>query len=325
MLSIADIKRPIENELEKFNEEFDNTLQSDNEILSVVHKHIKNNKGKQIRPTLTLLSAKLCNKVDSKSIYVALALELLHTASLVHDDVVDESKVRRGQSSVNAIWDNQVAVLTGDYLLSEALNTACKTNNIEILNNICDLGKRLSEGELLQISNVQKISTIEERYIDVIRKKTAKLFSVCTQNGAIAGGGDMRQIEQLRLYGEMYGIAFQIRDDIFDYISSEKNIGKPVGNDIKEGKITLPLLYAINQSDGAEKQVVMQILKEKDFSKDNVEELINFAIRKGGIEYAEKRIEEFSEKAIEALKDFPDCEVKDSLIGMVNISKERKK
>ena len=325
MLSIADIKRPIENELEKFNEEFDNTLQSDNEILSVVHKHIKNNKGKQIRPTLTLLSAKLCNKVDSKSIYVALALELLHTASLVHDDVVDESKVRRGQSSVNAIWDNQVAVLTGDYLLSEALNTACKTNSIEILNNICDLGKRLSEGELLQISNVQKISTIEKRYIDVIRKKTAKLFSVCTQNGAIAGGGDIRQIEQLRLYGEMYGIAFQIRDDIFDYISTEKNIGKPVGNDIREGKITLPLLYAINQSEGAEKQVVMQILKEKDFSKDNVEELINFAIRKGGIEYAEKRIEEFSEKAIESLKDFPDSEVKDSLIGMVNISKERKK
>ena len=324
MSSIAEIKKPIEKELDKFNEEFDKCLTSENEILSVVHRHIKNNKGKQIRPTLTLLASKLCKQnVENESISVALSLELLHTASLVHDDVVDESKLRRGQSSVNAIWDNQIAVLTGDYLLSESLNMSCKTNNVNIVNNICTLGKKLSEGELLQISNVQTISLSEDRYIQVIKNKTAMLFSVCTLNGAIAAGATYQQAEQLKKYGEMYGIAFQIRDDIFDYISSADKIGKPVGNDIREGKITLPLLYAINNTNGAEKDVVMQILRDKDFSADNVEEIVNFAIRKGGIEYAEQRIDYYSTEAIKCLEMFDDNECKKSLIDMVEVSRKR--
>lgn len=325
MITIADIKKPIEKELSRFNEEFDKSLTSDNETLSIVHQHIKNNKGKQIRPTMTLLSAKICNKeISDSSIYVALALELLHTASLVHDDVVDDSKMRRGQSSVNAIWDNQVSVLTGDYLLSEALNTACKTNNIQIIKNICDLGKRLSEGELLQINNVEKVSTIEEKYIEVISKKTAKLFSVCTQNGAISVNASDEKINAMKSFGELYGIAFQIRDDIFDYISTKETIGKPVGNDIREGKITLPLIYALNNCEPVEKQVIMNIIKQKDFTTDNINEIIEFAKKKGGIEYAEQRLDYYSDKAIECLNIFEDSDMKDSLVNIVNFSRIRK-
>ena len=231
--------------------------------------------------------------------------------------------MRRGQQSVNAIWDNKVAVLVGDYLLSQALNTAIETDSLQILRQITELGKELSEGELLQIENTSNQNTVEQKYIDVISKKTAKLFSVCTASGALSTGANQKDVETMRQTGLLYGIAFQIRDDIFDYTSSLKNIGKPVGNDIREGKITLPLIYAINNATEAEKQVVMTIFKEKDFTQDNIDELINFTVNKGGIEYAQQRMKHYSNKAIETISHYPDSTAKDAMVKLITYSTER--
>ena len=322
-LTIEQIKKPIAVELEKFNQVFDEALITENELLSAVHQHIHSKKGKQLRPTLTLLAADICNKVNSNTIKTALAIEMLHTASLVHDDIVDESSVRRGQQTVNANWNDHIAVLVGDYLLSQALNIAIGTQNLKVLEIITELGKKLSEGELQQIENVQRNRVDENKYLEVIKKKTAVMFEVCTTGGALTVGANEEQIEKLKTYGNYYGICFQIRDDIFDYISNEKNIGKPVGNDLKEGKLTLPIIYALNQATEAEKNVINQIRINKDYTKENIEDMISFTKRKGGIEYAQQKIEEFSQLAIQQLDIFKDSDTKDSLINLVKLSSIR--
>ncbi|MDR1730444.1 MAG: polyprenyl synthetase family protein [Prevotellaceae bacterium] len=314
MISIEQIKKPIAEEFRLFDTHFQKAFESNNELLSVVNHYILENKGKQIRPILTFLSAKICGIPTVSTIHAAVSLELLHTASLIHDDIVDDTFERRGRKSVNAIWKNKIAVLVGDFLLSKSLAIANETQNFGILNEITNLGKELSEGELLQISNTKNFSTNEEKYFDVILKKTATLFSTCTKLGAISVNASDEKIDILRKFGEIYGICFQIRDDIFDYISSEKEIGKPVGNDIREGKITLPLLYALNNTGKPVKEEYISILKEQHFSEKNIKKLISFAIENGGIEYAEKRMTDFRNKAVELIKPFPENEIKEALL-----------
>ncbi len=323
MISIEQIKDPIREEFKLFDKYFEEAFQTENELLSVVNGYLRDNKGKQIRPIMTFLAGKICGKTNDATINSAIALELLHTASLVHDDIVDDTYERRGKESVNAIWKNKISVLVGDYLLSQSLSIANKTQNLKILNEITNLGKELSEGELLQISNTKNIIVDEEKYLQVIRKKTAMLFSTCTKSGAISVNASDENIEKLRLFGELYGICFQIKDDIFDYISSEKEIGKPVGNDIREGKITLPLLYALKNSEDADEYI--KILKDKDFSKENIDKLISFAINNKGIEYAEKRMNEFKNEAVKILDTFEDSDIKKSLIMTLEHTIQRKK
>lgn len=324
MVSFDEIKNHIAKELDSFNREFDKALDSDNAILKLVNQHIINSKGKQIRPTMVILSSKICDNVNENTNNVALALELLHTASLLHDDVVDESDKRRGQKSVNAIWDNKIAILVGDYLLSQALNIATKTDNLEVIKTITSLGKKLTDGELKQIKNVQDVNTLEERYLDVIRMKTAQLFAACTSCGAIVAKASKEDVDKLLEFGEKYGMLFQIRDDVFDYISSENKIGKPVGNDIREGKITLPLIYALSKADEQEKNKIQNIFRQKDFTKENIDAIISFAIDKGGIEYAQKRMEEYKEEAESLLSGFKDGPAKEGFKTLLKYSLQRK-
>lgn len=325
MISIEQIKEPVREEFMQFDQSFKKAFESKNEILSIVNNYIYGNKGKQIRPLLTFLSAKICGKTTESTINTAIALELLHTASLIHDDIVDDTYERRGKESVNALWKNKIAVLVGDYLLSQSLHIAVKTRKIDILDKITYLGKELSDGELLQISNAKNIMTKEDKYLEVIQKKTAALFSICTSCGAISVDANKEQIEKLNEFGKIYGMCFQIKDDIFDYISTEKEIGKPVGNDIREGKITLPLLYALNTAKESEKEEYTDILRKKEFTKENVEKLINFAIEKGGIEYAKKRMDDFQQEAAKTLEIFEDSILKKHLLLTLQHTIERNK
>ena len=311
MISIEQIKEPIQKEYEEFKIKVKEAFQSNNELINVVNKYILQKTGKQIRPLLTLLAAKSLGVINEDTYRCAIAMEMLHTASLIHDDVVDESNERRGQASVNSKWNNKISILIGDYLLSQSLSIANQTKNLKILDKITNLGKQLSEGELIQMDNVKNINCKEDKYFEVIKKKTASLFETCTYTGAVSVGASSEEIEKLRKFGEIYGICFQIKDDIFDYISSEKKIGKPVGNDIREGKITLPLIYALNQSE--EKNTYLEIIKNKNFTKENIEKIINFAIQNKGIEYAKQKMREYQEKANLLLETIENQEIKHSL------------
>lgn len=311
MISIEQIKEPIQKEYEEFKIKFREAFQSNNELINVVNKYILQKTGKQIRPLLTLLAAKSLGVINEDTYRCAIAMEMLHTASLIHDDVVDESDERRGQASVNSKWNNKISILIGDYLLSQSLAIANQTKNLKILDKITSLGKQLSEGELIQMDNVKNINCKEDKYFEVIKKKTASLFETCTYAGAVSVGANSEEIEKLRKFGEIYGICFQIKDDIFDYISTEKKIGKPVGNDIREGKITLPLIYALNQSE--EKNTYLEIIKNKNFTKENIEKIIDFVIKNKGIEYAKQKMKEYQEKANLLLETIENQEIKHSL------------
>jgi len=325
MISIEQIKQPVIAEFELFDKHFKKALESNNEILNDINNYISENKGKQIRPLLTFLAAKICENSNLNTINAAVALELLHTASLVHDDIVDNTSERRGRQSINAIWKNKIAVLVGDYLLAKSLSIANQTQNLSITDHITNLGKEITEGELLQIQTTKNISTDEEKYFEIIQKKTATLFSSCTALGAISANADEKKIEILKEFGNIYGICFQIRDDIFDYISSEKEIGKPVGNDIKEGKITLPLIYALNNANEKIKEEHIKIFKKQYFAPKNIEKLLTFAKKNGGIEYAEKKIQDYINKGIEIIQPFPESEAKNSLIMTLKHTIDRKK
>ena len=311
MISIEQIKEPIQKEYEEFKIKFREAFQSNNELINVVNKYILQKTGKQIRPLLTLLAAKSLGVINEDTYRCAIAMEMLHTASLIHDDVVDESDERRGQASVNSKWNNKISILIGDYLLSQSLAIANQTKNLKILDKITSLGKQLSEGELIQMDNVKNINCKEDKYFEVIKKKTASLFETCTYAGAVSVGANSEEIEKLRKFGEIYGICFQIKDDIFDYISTEKKIGKPVGNDIREGKITLPLIYALNQSE--EKNTYLEIIKNKNFTKENIEKIIDFVIKNKGIEYTKQKMKEYQEKANLLLETIENQEIKHSL------------
>ena len=324
MDKLQQIKLPIDKEFEEFRRLFDSSLQSSNSLLSEVLSYIKQRNGKMMRPILALLIAKLFGEINDSTLHAALSLELLHTASLVHDDVVDESTERRGQLSVNAIFNNKVAVLTGDYLLATALVEVGMTRNYAIIDLVSNLGQDLAEGELLQLSNVSNPEYSEEVYFDVIRKKTAVLFAACMKAGALSVGVDDEKAEYARLFGEYIGLCFQIKDDIFDYYEN-KEIGKPTGNDMLEGKLTLPALYVLNSTQDKPAQEIAVKVKNGTATADEIARLIEFTKEHGGIEYATKVMVDFKEKALSLLAAMEDTDVKRALISYLDYVIEREK
>ncbi len=308
--------------MQAFEEAFAAAFRTDNSLLAGVNEYVLRKKGKQLRPALVLLTAKLLGEVNTSSIQAALSVELLHTASLIHDDVVDETMERRGKASVNARWSNKIAVLAGDYLLSKSLLHATETQNIDILSVISRIGVQLSEGELQQLSNMQKGAVSEEEYFTIIRKKTAMLFASCTKIGAISAGADKETRLHLERYGEFLGICFQIKDDIFDYSENDK-IGKPTRNDIREGKITLPLIHALGKSTEALVNDIREWIRSRELSPEHIKEIVAFVHRNGGIAYAEEHMQIYKEKAIGELQTLPDCQAKEALIACAEFAAKR--
>ena len=297
MDTLSLIKQPIETELVDFIDLFNHALNHEDGLLQVVLNHIKQRAGKRMRPILILLMAKNFGKVSRVTQHAAVGLELLHTASLVHDDVVDEAAERRGQASVNADYDNKVAVLVGDYVLSTALLHVSYTHSEMIVRRLAELGRTLSDGEILQLANIQNKEVTEEVYYKIIERKTAALFETCAAIGAESAGATEEQVEAARLFGKNLGIVFQIRDDIFDYYDSEVEIGKPTGNDFAEGKLTLPIIYALNATQDEDMMKLVHKVKAHNVTHEEVETLVRFAKDNGGIEYAERRMWDFHAEA----------------------------
>ena len=321
----SNIEQPVAVEFKRFNDEFAASLRSETTRLQSAIDQILKASGKHVRPLLVLLAAKACGGVTENTINSAVFLELLHTATLIHDDVIDETKQRRGVPSLNAIFDNRVSVLVGDYVLSSALIRSIQTGNLKIIGIVSGLGRDLSEGEIKQLETAEESIIDEACYMQVIRKKTAMLLSACAEIGAISANASDEMVKKCRDFGEYLGYSFQIKDDIFDYFK-EANIGKPTGNDIREGKVTLPLLYALRTAKQTEEvERYLRIIKEKDFSTENIEELIAFAKANGGIEYAEKRMSEFRDRAVEVLLTLPESDARDSLLQLADYIIERKK
>ena len=295
------IKQPISAEIAHFIELFNTSLTHDDGMLGQALEHIRQRAGKRMRPMLILLLAKNFGRITDATQHAAVGLELLHTASLVHDDVVDESQERRGQASVNATYDNKVAVLVGDFILSTALLNVAKTGNQRIVEYLAELGRTLSNGEILQLTNIQNQDFSEEVYYQVIKQKTAALFEACAGIGALSAGADEKLVEEAKRFGQNLGIIFQIRDDIFDYYDSPE-IGKPTGNDMAEGKLTLPVLYALNNSSFESMITLARKVKAGDVNPDEIAVLVEFAKQQGGIEYAEMRMWEFHAEAAEFIE-----------------------
>ena len=291
---LSTIKQPIESDLKEFIALFEESLTHQEGMLSSALSHIRQRGGKRMRPILMLLMAKNYGTVSNVTQHSAVGLELLHTASLVHDDVVDESGERRGQASVNATYNNKVAVLVGDYILSTALLHVSYTGNQRIVQELSELGRTLAAGEILQLSNIQNQDFSEDVYYQVIKQKTAALFQSCAAIGALSAGASEEQVDKAAEFGKNLGIIFQIRDDIFDYFDS-KEIGKPTGNDMSEGKLTLPVLYALNNTDFDSMQTLAKKVKAGTINPDEIAVLVEFTKQQGGIEYAEKKMAEFSQ------------------------------
>lgn len=310
MDTLSLIKQPIETELGDFIELFNHALDHEDGLLQTVLNHIKQRAGKRMRPILILLVAKNFGQVSSVTQHAAVGLELLHTASLVHDDVVDEAAERRGQASVNADYDNKVAVLVGDYVLSTALLHVSYSHSEIIVRRLAELGRTLSDGEILQLANIQSKKVTEEVYYKIIERKTAALFEACAAIGAESSGATEEEVEAARLFGKNLGIVFQIRDDIFDYYDSEAEIGKPTGNDLAEGKLTLPIIYALNSTENEEMNALARKVKAHDVTREEIEKLVAFAKDNGGIEYAERRMWDFHAEA----QSFIDTYVKDESV-----------
>ena len=315
------IKAPVAAELEQFNDAFRKTLYSDNPLLEQAVEHLLKAPGKQLRPLLVLLSARMVAEVNDKVIQVALALEMLHTATLVHDDVVDESDRRRGLPSLNAFLSSQVAVLSGDFILSKALECAALTEDVRVVRHIAQLGQTLADGELLQLDSKDSDVLSEAAYFDVISRKTASLFSVCARLGALAAGGSEAEAERLAQFGKLIGICFQIRDDVFDYGTAE--VGKPVGNDMKEGKLTLPAIYAVNYSDNEDMRELALKVRRREATAKEIQDLIQFAEKEGGLEYAQWRMKDMQGMADGLIDDTRDPAVTEALHQLASFVAER--
>lgn len=312
------IKHPIEAELADFVSLFNQSLSHEDGLLGSALEHIRKRAGKRMRPILILLMARNFGQITDVTQNAAVGLELLHTASLVHDDVVDESEERRGQASVNATYDNKVAVLVGDYILSTALLCVARTHSEQIVTYLAELGRTLSDGEILQLSNIGRKDISEDVYYDVIKQKTAALFEACAGIGALSSGASEEDVMAAKQFGQNLGIIFQIRDDIFDYYDS-KEIGKPTGNDMAEGKLTLPVIHAVNN--GGDEDMKRLALKVKDHSvtAEEIASLVDYTKRMGGIEYAEKRMWEFHAEAQRFLDErVGQQEIKEALQAYLN-------
>jgi octaprenyl-diphosphate synthase len=324
MSIVNKIKIPIERELNEFEPYFKKSLQSDVPLLATILNYLYRTKGKQLRPMFVFLSAKLHGETNEFSQLAACSVELLHTATLVHDDVVDESYERRGSFSVNALWRNKLAVLVGDYILAKGLQLQLENKKYNFLHLISRAVQDMAEGEILQMKKSRKLDITDEVYFEIIRKKTASLIATSMAIGTASVTTDEETIEKMYRIGQDAGIAFQIKDDIFDY-QSKGILGKPTGNDIKEKKITLPLLYVLNQAEPSEKSRILGLVKHKNKNTAVVSELIQMVKNKGGLDYAEQKMNEFREKAIAGLMEFNDCPARTSLIDLMNYITTRQK
>ncbi len=322
MLSLEKIKKPIAPEMEKFESHFRESMRSKVALLDRITHYIVKRKGKQMRPMFVFFSAGLCGGITDASYRAAALIELLHTATLVHDDVVDDSNERRGFFSINALWKNKIAVLVGDYLLSKGLLLSVENNDHELLKIVSTAVRVMSEGELLQIEKARRLDIKEEIYFDIIRQKTASLIASCCACGASSAGADKISVDKMHLFGEYIGVAFQIKDDLFDY-GPDGIIGKPTGIDIKESKMTLPLIYALAKATYSDRKRMINIVKNHNTDDKKVKEVIAFVKQSKGIEYSESRMKEYQEKAFRLLSDFPDNIYRDSLRDLVQFTIER--
>jgi octaprenyl-diphosphate synthase len=323
MLSLNEIKKPIAAELDIFEEKFKTSMKSSVPLLDRITYYIVKRKGKQIRPIFVFFSANICGGINESTHRGAALVELLHTATLVHDDVVDNSFERRGFFSINALWKNKIAVLVGDFLLSKGLLLSINNNDFTLLKIVSEAVKQMSEGELLQLEKARHMDIDEEIYYEVIRKKTASLIASCCACGAASAGADDETIERMRLFGEKTGIAFQIKDDLFDFGTDD--VGKPLGIDIKEKKITLPLIYALNKTTGSEKKRIMNMVKNHNEDAKKIAEVIDFVRNSGGLAYAEMQMHRYQEEAFDILNTFPEHESRTRLEQLVRFTTERKK
>ncbi|EON76902.1 Octaprenyl-diphosphate synthase [Lunatimonas lonarensis] len=320
---LTQIQAPIATEMADFEKKFRAFMKSNVKLLDHITSYIVKRKGKQMRPMFVFLTAGVSGGISESTYRGAALIELLHTATLVHDDVVDDANYRRGFFSVNALWKNKIAVLVGDYLLSRGLLLSVDNGDFELLRIVSHAVREMSEGELLQIAKARNLDITEEVYYTIIRQKTASLIASCCSVGAATAQSDQGLIEKMRLFGEKVGMAFQIKDDLFDY--GQDVVGKPVGIDIKEKKLTLPLIYSLNHASWLDKKRIIYLIRNKNEDKKAVNEVISFVKQSGGLEYSEKIMNNFYREALEILDDLPASEYKASLADLVTYTIERKK
>ena len=324
MLKIKDIKLPISKEMNLFENKFKDSLKTDVPLLDKIMYYIIKRKGKQIRPMFVFLTAKLYNNITDGTYTAAALIELLHTATLVHDDIVDESNFRRGWFSINALWKNKISVLVGDFLLSRGLLLAIEKEEFQLLKIVSRAVKNMSEGELLQIEKTRKLNITEEVYFNIINKKTAALISACCESGAESANGTQEDIKKMRIFGEKAGIAFQIKDDLLDY-KQNLIIGKPTGMDIRDKKMTLPLIYTLNKVDKKTKRFIINTIKNDSKNTEKTKKIINLVKENKGLDYAEEKMNMYFQEALSILDKFENSEAKNSLINLVNYVVKRKK
>jgi len=324
MSVLNDIRKPIEKEMAEFEAYFNRTVKSDIPLLKIILNYILRRKGKQMRPLLVFLTAGLNGEIAEPTFVAATMIELLHTASIVHDDVVDDAHERRGAISINVLWNSKIAVLVGDYMLSKGLLISVEKSRYDMLEIVSESVKSMTEGELLQIQKSRKLNIREEDYFKIINCKTAALIAACTATGARSVTENPDTIQLMKDFGENIGVAFQIRDDLLDYVGNGLT-GKVAGNDIKEKKITLPLINALEHSTNSQKRHILSIVKNRKKTKADINEVIRFVSESGGLEYAELKMNQYRDKALAILDSYPESEIKDSLKEFVNYTTSRNK
>jgi octaprenyl-diphosphate synthase len=324
MAVLAQIRRPVDKEMAQFEAYFSKTMRSEIPLLNIILNYIIRRKGKQMRPLLVFLTARLNGEITEATFVAATFIELLHTASIVHDDVVDDANERRGALSVNALWNSKIAVLVGDYLLSKGMLISVEKNRFDMLEIVSDAVKSMSEGELLQLQKSRKLNLKEDDYFKIIKSKTAALLSACTACGARSVSDDPETIQMMKDFGENIGIAFQIRDDLLDYEGTGLT-GKIAGNDIKERKLTLPLIYALEKTTYLKKRHILGIVRNRKKTKAEINEVISFATENGGMEYSELKMNQYRDKALAILDVYPESEVRESMKEFVFYTTSRKK
>lgn len=324
MGEIISIQQNIDQDLSKLNDIIKNVLESNSALMNQIVTNFLESKGKQIRPILVILSGRFFGETNEKVLNAGAAIELLHNATLIHDDVIDESKERRGQPTINRIWDNHISVLVGDFFVSAALHCAVQTGNSQITAVLSRLGRELSLGEINQIDNARQHNINENTYFDIIKSKTASLFKCCVEVSGYVNNANEKELADLMAFTELLGLCFQIKDDIFDYFE-DKNIGKPTGNDLREGKVTLPLIYALSKNNAENQAEMLQIIKKNELSSDEIATLIDFAKKEGGIEYAYATMERLRDEAFSILNAYPEKSVTEDFKALFNYIIKRSK
>lgn len=324
MTTLSSIQETISDPLKRLNERIAESLQSSNVMMNEIITTYLQTKGKQIRPILVLLSAQFFGEISEKAISAAASIEMLHNASLIHDDVVDESKKRRDMPTINSIWDNHIAVLVGDYFTSTALQQGVATGDMRVIRCLSDLGRELAVGEVDQICNARSHRLDESAYMATIHRKTASLFVSCVEMGGYTAGASEEALARLREFARLLGLCFQIRDDIFDYYEDGR-VGKPTGNDLREGKITLPLIYALLREDMAERDEMLALSQKDELSSDDIARLIDYAKRAGGIDYARKKMNELRSEAVAVISEFEDSPSRRAFISIFDYIIDRDK